>query len=128
MNKMYFVLDENGNVKEVHDVRIWATWFETHQKEKILIQEQVGPAWVSTVFLGLNHAFGDGPPLIFETMVFDSTEETRNEPVVLGKPAPQWTEEEMYRYSTREEALAGHAKVVEKLKYLFATAEDEINE
>lgn len=26
--------------------------------------------WVSTVFLGLNHNFGDGPPHIFETMVF----------------------------------------------------------
>lgn len=26
--------------------------------------------WVSTVWLGLNHQFGDGPPLIFETMVF----------------------------------------------------------
>jgi hypothetical protein len=26
---------------------------------------------VSTVFLGVNHGYGDGPPLVFETMVFD---------------------------------------------------------
>lgn len=26
--------------------------------------------WVSTVWLGINHNYGDGPPLIFETMVF----------------------------------------------------------
>lgn len=26
--------------------------------------------WVSTVWIGLSHQFGDGPPLIFETMVF----------------------------------------------------------
>ena len=26
--------------------------------------------WVSTVFLSINHAYGDGPPLIFETMIF----------------------------------------------------------
>lgn len=25
---------------------------------------------VSTVFLGLNHQYGDGPPLLFETMIF----------------------------------------------------------
>lgn len=25
---------------------------------------------VSTVFLGLDHNFGDGPPLLFETMIF----------------------------------------------------------
>lgn len=27
--------------------------------------------WVSTVWMGLNHQYGDGPPLIFETMVFE---------------------------------------------------------
>lgn len=26
--------------------------------------------WVSTVFLGIDHAFGSGPPLLFETMAF----------------------------------------------------------
>jgi hypothetical protein len=26
---------------------------------------------VSTVFLGVNHGLSDGPPLVFETMVFD---------------------------------------------------------
>lgn len=32
----------------------------------------VGDGWeVSTVWLGLNHQFGDGVPLIYETMVFN---------------------------------------------------------
>lgn len=48
---------------------------------------------ISTVWLGLNHQYGDGPPLIFETMVF-------------GGP----NDESMWRYSTEEEALAGHAE------------------
>lgn len=30
-------------------------------------------AWVSTVFLGINHRWGSGPPLLFETMVFWET-------------------------------------------------------
>jgi hypothetical protein len=51
---------------------------------------------VSTVFLGLDHAWGDGPPLLFETMIFGGTEDEYCE-----------------RYSTWEEAEAGHKKAVE---------------
>lgn len=56
--------------------------------------------WVSTIWLGINHQYGDGPPLIFETMVFPSKDN-------MG-------ELECDRYSTEAEALAGHAKLVEK--------------
>jgi hypothetical protein len=42
--------------------------------------------WVSTVWLGLNHAWNGGPPLIFETMVFTSLSD--------------FTEIETRRYST----------------------------
>jgi hypothetical protein len=46
---------------------------------------------VSTVFLGIDHNFGNGPPLLFETMVFGG-------------------EYDGYckRYSTWEEAEGGH--------------------
>jgi hypothetical protein len=30
---------------------------------------------VSTVFLGMDHRFGDGPPLLFETMTFKAGDE-----------------------------------------------------
>lgn len=30
----------------------------------------IGRQRVSTLWVGINHRFGDGPPLIFETMVF----------------------------------------------------------
>lgn len=51
---------------------------------------------VSTVWLGLNHGFGDSPPLIFETMVFgdDSLD------LSCG------------RYSTEDEAKKGHVATV----------------
>lgn len=55
---------------------------------------------VSTVFLGLDHNFtGQGPPLLFETMVF-------------GGALVQHCE----RYSTWEEAEKGHEDIVEKIK------------
>jgi hypothetical protein len=54
---------------------------------------------VSTVYLGMNHQWGDGPPLIFETMVFGGDE---------GEPC--------WRYSTEEQARAGHDRVVAALR------------
>ena len=53
---------------------------------------------VSTVFLGIDHNFGEGKPLLFETMVFG------------GK-----LDEETERYSTWEEAVEGHNHMVEKV-------------
>jgi hypothetical protein len=59
---------------------------------------------VSTVFLGLDHRFtGDGPPLIFETMVFGGTD---------------LTDRSCSRCTTWEQAEAEHARVVEALRKL----------
>lgn len=58
--------------------------------------DYVGDAWVTTVWLGIDHNWGLGPPLIFETMVFDDNE----------------NDEYCRRYATREQALAGHNAVV----------------
>lgn len=55
---------------------------------------------ISTVFLGLDHSFGDGPPILFETMIF-------------GGPEDEYQE----RYSTWEEAEEGHKKAVELAKH-----------
>ncbi len=64
--------------------------------EKTLVR---GRWEVSTVWIGLDHSFGHGPPLIFETMVFDQNPGGRDE-------------HDMRRYSTEEQARAGHAEVV----------------
>ena len=61
--------------------------------------DRVGGAEVSTVWLGLDHGWGGGPPLIFETMVFGGDEN-------------EW----QARYATEADAMAGHAEVVRKLK------------
>jgi hypothetical protein len=54
---------------------------------------------VSTVFLGLDHSFGEGPPLLFETLVSGGA--------LAGK---------MDRYTTWEEAEQGHARMVERVR------------
>ncbi|MEV6014724.1 hypothetical protein [Streptomyces sp. NPDC051997] len=67
-----------------------------------------GVEWdVSTVWLGTNHNFtGDGAPIIFETMVFGSGD----------------GDQYMRRYSTEEQANAGHAETV---ALVAATVPDE---
>lgn len=64
----YYILDNRKAVK-VHRVSEWAKWFE--KADRRVAETKIGKARVSTVFLGLDHAFGGRPPMLFETMVFD---------------------------------------------------------
>lgn len=76
------------------DLMEWGRWFE--KADRNVATTQVSPGVrVSTVFLGLDHNFGGGEPMLFETMVFGGT-----------------MNEEMVRYSTWDEAIEGHAKMV----------------
>ena len=82
------------------DLMTWARAFEFSNPSHIVAKTDVGDSRVSTVFLGLNHNyFDDGPPLIFETMIF-------------GSSLDQYLE----RCSTWEEAEAQHAVAVQKAK------------
>jgi len=54
---------------------------------------------VSTAWLGLDHNYGDDPPLIFETTTFAEDD---------------GDEQDQERYSTEQEALEGHQHMVEK--------------
>lgn len=56
---------------------------------------------ISTVWLGMDHQFGAGPPLIFETMIFTDDENLDT-----------WCD----RYATEAEAAAGHRRVVDAIQ------------
>lgn len=86
-----YILDGHDPVP-VDDVIEWARWFETAKRR--VAETEVGPILVSTVFIGLDHSFGAGPPLLFETMTFGDGDHR------------------MRRYSTWDEAAAGHEEVV----------------
>ena len=59
------------------------------------LTEIAGGIIVSTIFLGLDHSFGNGPPLLFETRVFGGS-----------------MDGDMRRYITRKEAERGHLDMV----------------
>ncbi len=96
----------------------WAHLSENAEYRRIG-SDHVGALWVSTVWLGLDHSMGVGPPLIFETMVFDATAPTE---VVIGPRGEafelnhQWDDCYQQRYTTEEQACRGHLATVARLR------------
>lgn len=91
---MHYTLDESGNPQPCAELLTWARWMEGATRQ-IALTERDGIR-VSTVFLGLDHRFGhDGPPILFETMIFGGAHDEAQE-----------------RYCTKAEALIGHETMV----------------
>ena len=81
---------------ECEDLLTWAKGFETANRH--VAKEKRDGVLVSTVFLGLDHRLGgNGPPILFETMIFGGPHDGDQD-----------------RYCTWEEAEAGHAAMCAK--------------
>lgn len=102
-----YILDDDGNPMPMPDLITWAEWYEQHKERTnwIVAKETIGAVEISTVFLGLDHNYGTGPPLLFETMCFT------------GKRHEEFDGEGFFdRYATREEAAEGHRRIVELVR------------
>lgn len=111
-----YTLDEQGNPVAEPDLFKWAEWLEAATKAgtKRLAETTVGPYWVSTVFLALDHSFPaeagtEGPPVLWETMIFGAWEEYE---IIPGKPRRSRKSIDGFRYTSKAEALEGHARAV----------------
>lgn len=101
-----YILNKDGEPVLELNLLAWGKAFET--SDRTVKQEHVGNLFISTVFLGLDHRFGDGPPILWETMVFRK----------------DYGDVEMDRCSgTREQALAMHQAMVERVTALLALEE-----
>ena len=98
---MHYVL-EGKETKEVGPYQ-WAAWFGVARNRQVALDKISDEVRVSTIFLGLDHQLGDGPPLLFETLVFEGT-----------------LDGEMMRYSTWDEAETGHKEMVERVRLTLA--------
>lgn len=92
----YYTLSDDGEPVLCDDIRRWGSWFRQHDRS--IGRDEVDGVRISTVFLGIDHQFGDGPPILWETMVF-------------GGPLDQ----EQDRYATRAAATRGHATMVARV-------------
>jgi hypothetical protein len=111
----YYILDDQNQVKEVEDVVEWGKWFaEEGRGRRTVKQDHSGQYFISTVFLGIDHNFLDtGKPLVFESMVFD---ENQPREIDMGRGRQFTVYEELFqdRYTTYEEALKAHERLVEE--------------
>lgn len=100
----YYCLIERKVVMTT-DLMQWAMWFELARRSgaSAIGKDDVSNAFVSTTFLGIDHNYWGGAPLLFETMVFAQEEDGSSDMF-------------QERYATIEEAEAGHKRVVASLR------------
>lgn len=123
---MNYTLDNCNNpvlVKDMGQGLIeWSDWFNksVENKRRIVAQTRTPRYFVSTVFLGSDHRFGDsGPPILFETMVF-AHDGIAGDDILC------------YRYCTWNEAWKGHGIVLKAVidaeisKEDFGTKTEEV--
>lgn len=106
MTREHYVLV--GNEPRAVDLDTWLAWtaglsFDAH---RVALDEPAPGIEVSTVFLfGINHRYDDGPPLLFETIIFGGEHDEYQE-----------------RYPTWDEAVAGHARAVAMVRASLGVA------
>lgn len=115
MNRITHYILIDRRVVECEDLMQWAKWMDLSRRDESfrVKQDFVADAWVSTVFLGLDHDFhfeSKGPPIVFETLVS-----------MLGRDDMSYSEV-MQRYCTFEQAERGHEAIVDSLRVLESDA------
>jgi hypothetical protein len=76
----------------------WIALIQGDLDYRLVRQTMIEEVQVSTVWLGLDHGWGEGMPVIFETMIFGAGDG------------------EQYRYATEDEAIAHHEQLVAQLR------------
>lgn len=92
----WYVENEYGRPVKISDLKEWSGLLNVPRQ--VAYNYWFGLR-ISTVFLAVDHNFGDGDPILYETMTFG------------------WTEDGYWntfceRYHTREEAKAGHRRIL----------------
>lgn len=95
---IHYFLNKDHTYKPC-DLMTWAKQYE--ELEKHVANDEINGCRISTIWLGLDHNYyNPGDPLVFETMVFNSSGEDKY----------------CMRYSTWEQAEAGHQEAIEWVK------------
>lgn len=92
----HYILNKDQEPVEVENIIDWAHWMSTHERRVMLTKfestdKNDKEILISTVFLGVDHNFGNGPPILWETMIF---------------PDDKWRYQR--RHTSRYEAVIAH--------------------
>ena len=94
---MWYILNENNKPIKVSGIE-YAMW-EKNPTKRIVKKDTIEDIRISTVFLGLDHAFKSDTPILWETMIFGGEYDNYQE-----------------RYTSYEDALIGHQKALDLIK------------
>ncbi len=98
-----YILDDSGRPVREPSVHKWGAFFENRERRRVAADELTingEDVRISTVFLGMDHSWEGGPPILWETMVFG------------GK----LNEEQDRCAGNREQAEAMHAAMVARVQ------------
>ncbi len=88
----FYKLDESGDPVPCDNVLEWAVWFGQNDHARVVARTELPSGCVvSTVFLGVDHNFRDGDPVLWETMMFGGNYDLACD-----------------RYRSRKDAIVGH--------------------
>jgi hypothetical protein len=88
----YYKLDEAGEPVPCGDMLEWAAWFAQNDAARVVSRTELpSGCTVSTVFLGIDHGFHGGNPVLWETMMFGGDYDLACD-----------------RYRSRKDAIVGH--------------------
>lgn len=103
---IFYTLDDDNRAvpATLEEYAVWARSFQTKGDDRLRFSVHVGDTAVgevrvSTVFLAIDHNWGSGPPVLWETMVF-------------GGPLDQ----EQIRYRSHDAAVVGHKVMVKRVE------------
>jgi hypothetical protein len=102
-----YILDGKNPVR-CFDITKWGS---QSKGDKIIGKDEFGAVSVSTVFLGMDHSFNGGTPVLFETMIF-------------GGEYDQYQE----RYCTWGEAEKGHQIACELVNKIAIDRDNKLND
>lgn len=110
LNQYTFILDENKAPIACDDLIAWMKWIQ--QNNRRIARTEIDEILVSTVFIGWDYNYCDGePPIVFETLVF----------------LPEGATGSLWRYTTWDEAVAGHEQMVKEVQAYLESADDHAN-
>lgn len=105
MTSHNYILNDEGEPQVCEDIVKWGRWFQVTHNRIVGRTDLSNGIRISTVFLGLDHSFNEGPPVLWETMIF-------------GAKGDEYQE----RYTSREAAILGHAEALEAAKKMEPAA------
>ncbi len=104
MNDTY-ILNDKGEPVPCQDLTEWAKWIGSTKgfAKRFVKDETIDGIRVSTIFLGMDHRFAEGDPILWETMLFAEAD---------GHYLHQYQDR---CGGTREQAEAMHEKAKQKI-------------